>query len=419
MPVEVFVHKMTDHMESARIIQWLVKEGERVEQHQVIMEVETDKAVAELESPASGILKGIRPGAIEGAQVPVGETLAFIAQPGEAVPVLPPLTSVSVQTAGEIAVTRVEAAATQAEAVRPQIRAPPAVRRIARELNIDLGLVTGTGPDGKIREEDVRAFAAARGGTHAGELITIVTSPEPLEWVNLSTVQRLTGQRMMQSIQTAPQFALTVSADMTNALQLREALIDRIVAETGERLSITVLLVKIVATVLKHQPRANASFEAGRVKLHKQVNVGVAIGAEEGLVVPVIKEADQKSLVQIARELQIFREKARQMRFSTDELSGGTFTISNLGMYGINQFNAIVNPPQSAILAVGRVIKTPVALPDNTVTPRPVMNLTLTIDHRAMDGVQGAKFLAEIKERLEKPDLPLELGKAQNTCELT
>jgi len=403
VPVEVFVHKMTDHMESGRIIQWLVKEGERVEQHQVIMEVETDKAVAELESPASGILKGIRPGAVEGARVPVGETLAFIAEPDEQVPALPPLPSVGAETAVEAGGTQTAAAATQAQAVTRQVRATPAVRRIARELKINLDLVTGTGPDGKISEEDVRSFAAARGGALADA--TMAATPEPVEWVDLSTVQRLTGERMVQSIQTAPQFALTISADMTSALQLREAIIDQIAKETGERLSITALLVKIVATALKNQPRANASFEAGRVKLHKRVNVGVAIGADAGLIVPVVKEADQKSLVQIVRELQVFREKARQMRFSADDLSGGTFTVSNLGMYGIDQFNAIVNPPQSAILAVGRVIKTPVALPDNTVTTRPIMNLTLTVDHRAMDGVQGAKFLAEIKERLEKPEL--------------
>ena len=224
-------------------------------------------------------------------------------------------------------------------------------------------------------------------------------------------MQRLTGERMVQSIQTAPQFALTVNADMTNALEHRESLTDRTATEAGERLSITVLLSKIVATALKHHSRANASFEAGRVKLHKQVNVGVAIGAEDGLIVPVIKDADQKTLIQIVRELQIFREKARQMRFSADELSGGTFTISNLGMYGIDQFNAIVNPPQSAILAIGRIIKTPIAL-DNMVALRPMMSLTLTIDHRVMDGVQGAKFLAEIKESLENPDLLRKLGKA-------
>jgi len=405
MPVEVFVHKMTDHMESARIIQWLVKEGEQVEEHQAIMEVETDKAVAELESPASGILKGIRPGANEGAQVSVGETLAFIAEPGEEVPALPPLTPASPQTRGDTVAAEARADTMLAEEPGPRVRATPAVRRIARELNVDLRLVRGTAPDGKITEQDVHAFAAARGAPPPDETVT-VASPELVEWVDLSTVQRLAGQRMVQSIQAAPQFAMTVSADMTDALQFLEAF----ATEAGESISVTVLLVKIVATALKHHPRANASFETGRIKIYKRVNLGVAIGAEEGLVVPVIKEADQKSLVQIALELQIFRQKARQMRFSTDDLSGGTFTISNLGMHGIDQFNAIVNPPQSAVLAVGRIIKIPKALPDNTVSVRPMMNLTLTLDHRVIDGVQGARFLAEIKGRLENPDTFRQIG---------
>jgi pyruvate dehydrogenase E2 component (dihydrolipoamide acetyltransferase) len=403
MPVEVFVHKMTDHMESARIIQWRAKEGERVSEHQVIMEVETDKAVAELESPASGILKGIRKGAIEGAQVPVGETLAFIAEPSEEVPVLPPLTPEAAKAVGAMALAK-----TGVKPAKPEdgsrVRATPAVRRIARELNVDLGLVKGTGIDGKITEKDVRAFVVAE-RVVPGDQTQPAFPSEPVEWLDLNTVQRLMGQRMVQSVQTAPQFALTISADMTNALQLRKASACQVAAEIGESISVTVILAKIVATALKHHPRANACFEDGKVKIHKRVNLGVAIGAEDGLIVPVIKDADQKSLVQIARELQVFQQKARQMHFSTDDLSGGTFTISNLGMYGIDQFNAILNPPQSAILAVGRIINTPVALPDNTLTVRPMMSLTLTVDHRVVDGIQGARLLTEIKEGLEKSSL--------------
>ena len=394
MPVEVFIHKMTDHMESGRIVQWLVKEGDRIERGQAIMEVETDKAVAELEAPASGILRGIRAGAQAGAEVPVGETIAFIAEPDEQVPVLPLLASTGAQTPSSLA--RPEAFA-QAQSVEQRVRASPAVRRVARELGVDLSSMTGTGPDGKITEADVRAFSSRGGAAEAARSALL----EAGEWAELNSVQRLTGERMLQSIQTAPQFALTVRADMTNALRIRESLKNGL---TGERLSVTVMLVKIVATALKHQPRANASFEAGRVKLHKQVNVGVAIGTENGLIVPVIKDADQKKTIEIAEELHTFRENARQMRFSTDDLSGGTFTISNLGMYGIDQFNAIINPPQSAILAVGQVAKTPVAMSDNTIAVRPLMSLTLTVDHRAMDGVLGAKFLAEVKERLENPD---------------
>ena len=382
---------MTDHMESGRIVQWLVKEGDHVEQRQPIMEVETDKAVAELESPASGILKGIRTGAQPGAEVPVGETIAFIAESDETVPALPPLGASGKETPPATAPL---GPSTQPETDRPPVRTSPAVRRIARELGVDLSLVTGTGTEGKITEVDVRSFSSRASSTVTSGLST------DYEWAELNSVQRLTGERMLQSIQTAPQFAVTVNTDMTNALRSRESLMN----EAGEGVSVTVLLVKIVSTVLKHHPRANASFEAGRVKLHQRVNVGVAIGTEAGLIVPVIRDADQKNISQIARELKAFREKALQMRFSTSDLTGGTFTISNLGMYGVDQFNAIINPPQSAILAVGRIIRSPFVLPDNTMTIRPVMSLTLTVDHRAMDGVLGAKFLAEIKERLENPE---------------
>jgi pyruvate dehydrogenase E2 component (dihydrolipoamide acetyltransferase) len=390
VPVEIFIHKMTDHMESGRIVQWLVKEGDHVEQRQAIMEVETDKAVAQLEAPASGILKGIRAGAQPGAEVPVGETIAFIAGPDEQVPVLSPLTSTGAQTQSSVALPE----SAEARSVEHRVRTSPAVRRVARELGVDINSITGTGPEGKITEADVRAFSTKEGAKKTS------TTLEAGEGAELNSVQRLTGERMLQSVQTAPQFALTVSADMTNPLRIRESL-----KNTAQRFSVTVMLVKIVATALKHQPRANASFEAGRVKLHKQVNVGVAIGTENGLIVPVIKDADQKKLTEIANELHTFREKARQMRFSTDDLSEGTFTISNLGMYGIDQFNAIINPPQSAILAVGQVTMTPVALPDNTIVVRPQMIMTLTVDHRTMDGVLGAKFLAEIKKRLEDTDL--------------
>jgi len=398
MPVEVFIHKMTDHMESGRIIQWLVKEGDHVQQRQPIMEVETDKAVAELESPANGILKGIRTGAQPGAEIPVGETIAFIAESDEQVPVLPPLSASKTQTDSNAATLR---PASQSELVRSQVRSSPAVRRIARELGIDINLVTGTGPEGKITEADVRSFSAKGALSPSANATLNASLPDPADWMELNSVQRLTGERMLQSVRNAPQFALTASAEMTNLLRLRDEIVNE---TTKERISVTVFFVKVVATALKVQRRANASFEAGRVKVHRRINVGVAIGTETGLIVPVIKDADQKNITEIARELQIFREKALQMRFNTNDLTGGTFTISNLGMYGIDQFNAIINPQESAILAVGRVIKSPFVLPDDTIAIRPIVNLTLTVDHRVMDGILGAKLLAAIKERLENPD---------------
>jgi pyruvate dehydrogenase E2 component (dihydrolipoamide acetyltransferase) len=460
MAVEVFMPKMSDHMEVGEIIRWLVKEGDQVEQGQVIMEVMTDKVVADLEAPASGVLKGIRAGAEDGAIVPVGETFAFIAGPDEEVPVLPPLTPAEVEAVKEetppppTTPSAPPPGPAPSAAERPEppgaVRATPVARQIAKELGVDLSLVTGTGPGGRIKDEDVRAFAEAQKakppekvlgvraapaarrvarelgidiaqvtGTGPGgrikeedvrayaEALSVAPSAQPteegIEWVDLNPIQRLTGRRMLESVQTAPQFALTVNVDATNLLWLREALMERIAAETGERLSITAILVKVVASALKQYPRANASFADGRVKLHPQVNVGVAVGSDDGLVVPVIKEADQKSLAQITQEFKAFQEKAQKMRFTTEDLSEGTFTISNLGMYGIDRFTAIINPPESAILAVGRTVKTPLGMPDGTIALRPLMSLTLTIDHRSLDGVQGAKFLAEIKERIEKP----------------
>ncbi|MGC8877611.1 MAG: dihydrolipoamide acetyltransferase family protein [Anaerolineae bacterium] len=456
MATEVFMPKMTDHMEAGEIIRWLVKEGDRVEQGQVIMEVMTDKVVADLEAPASGILKGIRPGAVDGAIIPVGETFAFIAEPDEEVPALPPLTGQAVP-APENVLTAAEAMESASAPIEPgqvlaapavrrlakelgvdltfvrgsgpggrireedvhafvearksqetaeesgAVRASPLARRLARELGVDLTQVRGSGPGGRIREEDVRAFAEAQKAARVAVTAAPVTTAVQVEWVDLTPVQRLTGQRMLESVHHAPQFTLYVTADTTNLLWLREALMERILAETGERPSITALLVRIVAAALKEHPRVNASFEGGRIRLYREINIGVAIGTDDGLVVPVIKAADQKNLLQIVQELKTFQEKARVMRFTSEDLSGGTFTVSNLGMYGIERFDAIINPPQAAILAVGRIIKTPVGMPDDTVALRPMMSLTLTIDHRVLDGVQGARFLSAIKEKIEKP----------------
>ncbi len=435
MAVEVYMPKMSDHMEVGEVIRWLAQEGEAVEEHQPLLEVMTDKVVAVYDAPASGILKGIRAGAQEGAKVPVGETIAFIAGPDEVVPILPPLGPAEGQAPA------VGPAMAPAPAEASKVRAAPAARTLAKELGIDLSLVAGTGPEGRIKVEDVRAFHSARQARNApvtpvarrmaqelgvdlaravgtgpgrrvvkediealaGAATLAAPMPEGDTWLDLTPIQRITGQRMLESSQNIPQFVLSANADATNLLWLREALLERIQVETGERLSLTALLVKVVAAALKNYPRANASFAQGRICLHAHVNVGVAVGTESGLVVPVIKDADRKLLAQVVRELASFADKARAMRFSADDLSGGTFTLSNLGMHGVDRFAALINPPESAILAVGRIVKTPVGMPDDTIALRPLVNLTLSIDHRSLDGLQGAKLLAEIKARLEKP----------------
>lgn len=400
MAVEVFIHKMSEHMETARIIRWLVEEGERVEKFQVLMEVETDKAVADLESPASGVMKNIRAGAVDGAEVLVGETLAFIAEPDEEVTVLPPLGEQVFRQEAQPAIVSISPvdSETQGAVKSSAIRATPVARRVAKDLGVDINLIKGSGPGGRIREQDVRSFAQNAVCTPSQQ-----PSQDDGELQKLTTYQSLTGQRMLESVQTAPQFALDISADMTNVLWLRQAMMDRIVADTGARLSITMILVKIVAEVLKLVPQANASFENGHIKLYNNINIGVAIGSEAGLIVPVIKDAGLKSLTDIASKIIGFQNKAEEMRFKPEDLTNGTFTITNLGMFGIDRFNAIINPPQSAILAVGRIIKTPTALEDDSVVVKPMGNFTLTIDHRCLDGIHGAKFLRELKSRLEEP----------------
>jgi pyruvate dehydrogenase E2 component (dihydrolipoamide acetyltransferase) len=302
---------------------------------------------------------------------------------------------------------------------------------MAKDLAVDIEQVRGTGPGGRVTEADIRAFAATRTAAavptpaapvHAA---TPPAAPAPLPAApasapalapgspaagsngfrlqDLTPIQRITGERMRESVVNAPQFALDISADATNLLWLQEALSDQVTLKARARLSLTGLLVKIVAETLLRHPLANAQFADGKIKLLDEINVGVAVGTDQGLVVPVVKGAARKDLAAITAELAGFQEKARTLHFREDDLSGGTFTISNLGMYGVERFAAIVNPPQSAILAVGAVTRQPVALANDVVGVRPLMNLTLTVDHRVLDGLQAARFLAELKQKIEKP----------------
>lgn len=471
MPVEVFLPKMSDHMQSGVLLRWLVPEGASVQARQPLLEIETDKAVGEVESPATGILRGVR--AREGADVPVGEILAFIAQPDEQIPQLEPIRCAA--EVNEPPASELTSSTPQDVSDETTVLAAPAARRVARELGIDLSLVKGSGPGGRIKEADVRSYAeAAReaptpapqaekrpatpvarkiarehgidlnlvAGSGPGGRITQedvlayvelakappapsrareeeaakeIESPakvaeieaDDVEWMELSTIRRLTGERMTWSAHNVPHFVLSTHVDMTETGRLRQALMEKVLEEAGERLSYTALLIKVVAKALKLHPLANAEYAGGKIKIHKAIHIGVAVGSQDGLVVPVIQHADRKTLKHITRELKAFREKSVTLRFSVEDLSHGTFTISNLGMYGVDHFSAIINPPQSAILAVGQIQNKPLGLADGSIALRPMMSLSLSIDHRVLDGVAGALFLAEIKRMLTNPLLLL------------
>lgn len=427
MAAEIYLPKMSDHMEEGTIIRWLVKEGETVARGQVLLEIETDKAIGEIEAPADGVLKGVRAG--DGVTIPVGETIAYVARADEVVPVKPPLGAAP--AGGEqAAATQPPAETTESAQVSVNGLTPatPVARRVAKDLGVDIRRVKGTGPGGRVKEEDVRAYAAAQAAkpveaplpaTHAAAPAlaqATAPAPQPLPIAQasqasgalpLTHIQRITGQRMQESVQQAPHFYLQVSANMSAAQRLIDTARERIEAETGARLSVTAVLVKAAALALKKFPRANSSFQNGSLQHYNDVNIGVAVGAEDGLVVPVIRNADRKSLAEVAQELKNFQAKASEMRFSPEDLASGTFTISNLGMYGVDVFTAIINPPQSSILAVGRIKNTPVGMDDGSFALQPLMAMTLSVDHRCMDGLQGAKFLAEIKELLEEPYLML------------
>jgi pyruvate dehydrogenase E2 component (dihydrolipoamide acetyltransferase) len=387
MAIEFYIHKMTEHMETARIVRWLAKEGSFVTKGQAILEVETEKAVSEVESPGEGFLKGIREGATEGSEINVGEIIAYIAQEGEVVLSLPAINSLS-GAAGKT-ISKSESKPGHEQGME-NIRATPAARRMAKEKGIELNTVVGTGEVGSIREQDILAFSTKK------------TANPDFEWIELTSIQKTTAMRMTESLKTIPQFFTSVSIDLSNVLQWKNNLVDDDPSEIKQAPTLTALLVFALAKVLKNFPLCNASFQNEKVKAFKRININVAIGTDNGLFAPVIKAADKKTIGDITDELSLFKKKALQNHFNDEDLSDGTFTLSNLGMYGVDQFTAIINPPQSAILAIGRIREEIHGTGDNQKTNWSRANFTLSADHRVLDGLYAANFLSALRDFLEK-----------------
>lgn len=414
MITEVVMPKMGYDMTEGTILRWRKREGDEVRRGEIIAEIETTKVTVEVEAYASGVLRKIL--VPEGQTVPVGQVIAVIADRDEAIPGLVEKAAPAVkEPAKPPALKAAEAAGVVTEEAAPRIAASPLARQIAREHGVNLGLIRGTGPGGRIIREDVEAFlqrrpaevprpmvAPERPPAPAPAAAAPVTAPQglPYEERELSRIRQTIARRMAESKRVAPHFSVTSDIDMTEAVKLRTAL--NALGGDGAKISVTDMLVKAAAKALLEFPGLNASFGDGKVRIYRRINIGIAVALEEGLVTPVIPDCDKKSLTQIAREAKELVERARTGRSRPEDFTPGTFTISNLGMFDVEEFTAIINPPESAILAVGSVIPRPVVV-DGEVKVADRMKVTLSVDHRVTDGAVAARFLQRFKLFLEQP----------------
>jgi pyruvate dehydrogenase E2 component (dihydrolipoamide acetyltransferase) len=408
MPSQVIMPKLSDAMEEGRLLQWLKKEGDRVQGGDVLASIETDKAEIELESFGAGVLRKIL--VAEGETVPVGKVIAIVAEPdedisslvGAAASAAPAKTEAKTSAPPAPAPPKVEVkvppAPTAPAAESGWIPASPIARRMARDAGVDLAKITGSGPGGRILERDIEAFLKAKAQQMGGA--EVPAGEREFEDKELSTIRKTIALRMTQSKAPIPHFTVTVEADMGEAQHLRGSL--NAVDPTAEKLSINHILIKAVALALKRHPLVNAAFANGKARLFTKVHIGVAVALEDGLIVPVIRDCDRKSLGEIAREAKSLIERARGKKLRPEEYSGGTFAISNLGMYDVVEFTAVIDPAHGAILAVGAIEEKPVVL-NGQIVIRQRMRLTGSFDHRIIDGAMGAKFLQDVKKILENP----------------
>jgi pyruvate dehydrogenase E2 component (dihydrolipoamide acetyltransferase) len=411
-------------MERGKVVEWLKQEGETVAKGEPLLVVETDKVVTEVEAPADGVVLKIIVGPEE--ERAIGATLALLGAPGETLSeaelqqllrdesVSAPETSVPTEPA---AVAPPPAAPTRGR-TEERVRISPIARKLAEEFGIDPATLQGTGPGGRISKEDVlRAAEVAKAGTPPvsvapasatpHDVLQEVTTPTALPLsvtrrIPLSGIRGRVAERMFESWNTIPRVTEVMQVDMSATVAFRDAMLGQWEQQYGLRISLNDMVTKAVAIALRRHPRLNATLVNQEVCLHDDVNIGVAVDLDEGLIVPVIHNVDQKNLGQIARESRDLAEKARAGRLLLDDISGGTFTITNLGTTGIDLFTPIINPPQVAILGVGMVQRRPIVVGD-ALAIRPSVYLCLVFDHRALDGVPAARFLQEVQHLLTKP----------------
>jgi pyruvate dehydrogenase E2 component (dihydrolipoamide acetyltransferase) len=440
MATDVTMPRLSDSMEEGTILKWIVEEGGEVKRGEPLCEIETDKANMTYEADTDGTLIEIV--VQEGETVALGEVIARVGEAGEETsePEADEPEEAEPEEEAEEEPEPASASSNGSEATEDErAKASPVARRVANELGVDIADVQGTGPGGRILKADVEKAAGDDGGAPEKEETPPPKQekkkekkpkkdkkkkaaaedgkpeadeqpekPQPagdagnrgeLQVQELTRLQRTVSRRMAESKATAPDFTLEVEIDMTLCVELRE----RLKQVEGKPPSFNDMVVKACANGLRDHPRANAAYRDGRFELYSRVNVGVAVAANDALVVPTVFDADKKSLGEISRTVRGLAEKVREGTITPPELSGGTFTVSNLGMYGIDRFTAVINPPQAAILAVGALRKRPVVDEGGRIVARDMMSATLVCDHRILYGADGAEFLARVRELLEQP----------------
>ncbi len=422
MATKVHMEALSPTMEEGQVVRWLKAEGDPVEAGELLAEIETDKATMELVARGDGVLRAILLG--EGRTAPVGDVIAVIAAEDEDVADLLQAASATPTTSSATAVeeapvrpalptptpgpapppsppslqpgaTQVSAAAERTDGDR--LRASPVARRLAREAGLRLEAVVGSGPRGRIVKRDIEA-ALATGATTAPAPSPAVSGEDFVD-IPLTQIRKTIARRLVESLGPVPHFFLTIDVDMARASELRQQFNE---LELGARISFNDIVIKAAALALARHPECNAWWGGDHVRRHHRVHIGVAVAIDDGLITPIVRDAHARGIAEISNEVRELAALARAKRLAPEQYTGSTFSISNLGMFGIEQFTGVINPPEAGILAVGAVEERPVAV-DGRVVVRPRMRMTMSCDHRVIDGAQGARFLATLQDILEKP----------------
>ncbi|MHA2061353.1 MAG: dihydrolipoamide acetyltransferase family protein [Candidatus Sifarchaeia archaeon] len=403
MVTKVVITKMSMVMEEATIVEWLKKEGDSIEKGEPIVEILTEKETVELEAPASGVLLKIL--AEEAMELPVDAVIALIGDPNEPLPDLESLVTALPQ---EASVVETESLIEEPPSLKPDITpqetisstdlieepeqriiASPRAKKLASEKGIDLRYVTGTGPGARIVERDIEAFLQ----------IMVSEGPRIKEEKKFFGIQKLTAKKVTESYQNIPQLTHVMEADMTNLVNYRNGLITK----KDMKISYTAFLVKAVAIALERHANLNATLSGDMIKIYDDINIGVAIATPDGLVVPVVHNTNKKHIIDVNNEIRALINKTKEKKLRSNDYLNRTFTVSNLGMYDIDFFTAIINPPEAAILSVGRIVEKPAVI-NKGIHVRSMMYLSLTYDHRIIDGAPAAEFLQTLRDLLENPD---------------